>query len=502
MKNALGRYVPEGFKPFVGSKDYLNQSRTTEKVIYSENKGNKLLRSISEAFDALGITDSMTLSFHHHLRNGDLVMNLVCEEIRKRGLKDITIAASSIFPNHRVLIDCIENGNVTNIYTSYFNGGAAKAVSEGKLKGLLYMDTHGGRSRAIESGDIKIDVAFIAVPASDAQGNGNGYSGPSACGSLGYAIPDMLYAKKKVVVTDNLVDEVAKPVIQAPYIDYVVVVDKIGDASGIESGTTRITRDPVGLKIAEKTAALLDELGLLEDGFAMQTGAGGTTLAVTKFIRDIMLKKNIKARFASGGITRYHAEMLSEGLIEKIYDVQCFDLGGVKSIASNPNHIEISAFQYGNPYEDAIVNHLDFVILGATEIDLNFNVNVTTATTGLIMGGSGGHSDTANGAKVTVVVSPLMKSRLPIIRPEITTVTTPGEDVDVFVTERGIAINPRRTDLLEKLQGSRLKIVPIEELYKLSLGYTGVPESKPRNGRIIGVVRYRDQTVIDTLYQM
>lgn len=502
MKNSLGRFVPEGFKPFLGSKEYLKHPRTTEKVIFSGNEGNKLLNSISEVFDRLQITDSMTLSFHHHLRNGDLVLNLVCEEIRKRGLKNMTIAASSLFPNQRVLIDCIENGNVTNIYASYFNGGAAKAVSEGKLRGMLYMDTHGGRSRAIESGDIKIDVAFIALPASTREGNGNGYFGPSACGSLGYAIADMLYAKKKVVVTDHLVDSVQKPVIKAQHIDYVVVVNKIGDSGGIESGTTRITRDPVGLKIAEKTAVLLDELGLLEDGFSMQTGAGGTTLAVTRFIKNIMLKKNIKARFASGGITRYHAEMLAEGLIEKIYDVQCFDLAAVKSISENPNHIEISASQYANPYEDAVVNKLDFVVLGATEIDLNFNVNVTTASTGLIMGGSGGHSDTAAGAKVTVIVTPLIKSRLPIIRPEITTVTTPGEDVDVLVTERGIAINPRRVDLLEKLQGSKLKLVPIEELFRLALSYTGVPEEKKRSGRVIGVVRYRDQTIIDTLYQM
>jgi citrate lyase subunit alpha/citrate CoA-transferase len=55
---------------------------------------------------------------------------------------------------------------------------------------------------------------------------------------------------------------------------------------------------------------------------------------------------------------------------------------------------------------------------------------------------------------------------------------------------------------LEKLQGSKLKLVPIEELFRLALSYTGVPEEKKRSGRVIGVVRYRDQTLIDTLYQM
>jgi len=502
MKNSLGRYVPEGFIPFQSSRAFLEQPRTREKIILSENKGNKKLSSISGAFDRLGIGADMTLSFHHHLRNGDLVMNLVFEEIKSRNLKNMTIAASSIFPNNRILSELIENGNVTNVYTNYLNGEVAKSISEGKLQGMLYMDTHGGRSRAIESGDIKIDVAFIAVPCSDEAGNGNGLSGPSACGSLGYAIPDLLYAKKKVVVTDYLVPKVEYVEIEAKYVDYVVVIDKIGNQSGIESGTTRITRDPVGLKIAETTALLLSELGLIRENFSMQTGAGGTVLAVTRFIREIMEKENVKAGFASGGITHYFTEMLKKGLINKLYDVQCFDLEAVKSLAENPNHHSISAFKYANPYEDAIVNHLDFVILGATEVDLSFNVNVTTASNGLIMGGSGGHADTASGAKVSIIVTPLFKTRLPIIRPEITTITTPGEDIDIVVTERGIAINPKRIDLLEKLKNSHLPIMSIKDLSKIALAYTGIPEVRVKKEQVIGVVRYRDQTIIDTLFQM
>lgn len=502
MKNSLGRYIPEGFISFQSSRAFLEKPRTREKIILSENKGNKKLSSISEAFDRLGISNNMTLSFHHHLRNGDLVMNLVFEEIKRRNLKNMTIAASSIFPNNQILSELIENGNVTDIYTNYLNGEVARTISEGKLQGMLYMDTHGGRSRAIESGDIKIDVAFIAVPCSDEIGNGNGLFGPSACGSLGYAIPDLLYAKKKVVVTDYLVSKVEYAEIEGKYVDYVVVIDKIGDQKGIVSGTTRITRDPVGLRIAETTAQLLDELGLIRENFSMQTGAGGTALAVTRFVREIMLKKNVQASFASGGITHFFTEMLEKGLIKKLYDVQCFDLEAVRSLSENPNHQAISAFKYANPYEDAIVNHLDFVILGATEVDLSFNVNVTTGSNGLIMGGSGGHADTAYGAKVSIIVTPLFKTRLPIIRPEITTITTPGEDIDIIVTERGIAINPKRVDLLEKLKNSRLSIMSITDLYKTALSYTGIPEVRKKKERVIGVVRYRDQTIIDTLYQM
>mgnify|MGYP003313350978 CR=1 FL=1 len=88
------------------------------------------------------------------------------------------------------------------------------------------------------------------------------------------------------------------------------------------------------------------------------------------------------------------------------------------------------------------------------EIDVNFNVNVTTDSYGNIMGGSGGHSDTAHGAKVSIITTNLIKSRLPIIKKEVTTITTPGQDIDILVTERGIAINPLRKDLLEKLLNS------------------------------------------------
>jgi citrate lyase subunit alpha/citrate CoA-transferase len=495
--------LPEGFRPFVKADDYLNHPRKSIPIVYAQNQGPKLLTSVKEVFDVLGITDGMTLSFHHHLRNGDDVLNQVMREIQARNLKNITLAPSSLFPNQRLMCELIENGNVTRIYTNYLNGDIGKTICQGKMKDLLIMDTHGGRGYAIESGDIKIDVAFIATPCCDQEGNGHGRLGPSACGSLGYAIPDMLYAKRKVAVTDYLVPSVENPEIQSRYIDYVLKVDKLGEQSGIVSGTTKITRDPIGLKIASDTAKLLDKLGLIENGFSMQTGAGGTTLAVAKFVRDLMLKKGVKAKFACGGITGYYVQMLEEGLIEELYDVQCFDLDAVRSIGSNPNHHAISAFEYANPYEEnAKVNQLDFVILGATEIDLNFNVNVTTTSHGLVIGGSGGHSDTAHGAKVSIIVTPLIKTRIPIIKERVTTITTPGEDVDILVTEQGIAINPLRKDLLEKLQNSKLKIYTIEELYKKALATTGVPNPLLRSQDVVGLVRYRDQTVIDLLYKI
>lgn len=492
--------LPAGFKEFTSSHSYKNNPLPKVGEKLSKNKDNKVLKSIKEVFDKLNICDGMTLSFHHHLRNGDYVLNYVLDEIKRRNLKNITLAPSSIFPVHEALNKLIISGNITNIYTNYLNGSVANTINAGFLQGLLIMDTHGGRSVAIEAGLINIDVAFIACPTSDRLGNGHGRSGKSACGSLGYAIPDMLYAKHKVVVTDNLVDYVEEPEIKEKYIDYVVKLDSIGDKEKIVSGTTKITKDPIGLRIADEAAKLIEELGLIKDGFSMQTGAGGTSLAVSDFVKRIMIEKNIKAGFASGGITGYFVDMLEAGLVDKLYDVQCFDLAAVESIGKNKNHHAISAFEYANPYYDPIVNKLDFVILGATEIDLNFNVNVTTGSNGIIMGGSGGHADTAHGAKVSIIVSPLVKSRIPIIKDRVTTITTPGEDINVLVTERGIAINPKRVDLINKLKDSKLNILSIDDLYNLAHKYTSTPKKLKRSSKVVGLVRYRDMSIIDCIY--
>ena len=500
MKNSLNREVFDQ-KPFISSSEYKNHQR----VLIDEKKTNnpiKVFDSIGSVIDELNICDGMTLSFHHHLRNGDYVLNFVCEEIKNRNIKNLHFAPSSIFPNNQILAELIENGNVTNIHTNYMNGEVGKAVSSGKLQGKLVMQTHGGRPRAIEAGELKIDIAFVAAPTVDKQGNAVGYIGKSACGALGYAISDVKYAKKVVLVTDNYVEKLEQYEIDGRYVDYIVVLDAIGNPNGIVSGTTKITKDPVGLKIARDTAKLLNELGFIKNGLSMQTGAGGTSLAVASYVKKYMMANNIKGSFASGGITGYFVEMLESGLFDHLMDVQCFDLDAVRSYRENERHIGMSASKYANCYEDGVVvDDLDFVILGATEIDTNFNVNVTTDSHGTIMGGSGGHSDTAHGAKLTIITTNLVKSRLPIIKDEITTISTPGEDIDVIVTERGIAINPRSKDLLEIVKSSKLNIIPIEKLRDIALSITGKPEKLERSDEVIGYVEYRDGTIIDTLYR-
>lgn len=464
---------------------------------------NKLLASIEDAFKTLKITSGMTLSFHHHLRNGDYVLNMVLAVAAKLQLKDLKIAVSSIFPSHKPLIEHIKNGVVTELDTNYISGPVAEAVSQGILAKPITMRTHGGRARAIECGQLKIDVAFIAAPAADCYGNLNGVYGKSACGSLGYAMPDAQYAEKVVAITDNLMPYPLYPVsIAQDRVDYVLVVESIGDAAGIVSGTTKITKDPVGLIIARNAAQVIKGSGLLKEGFSFQTGAGGASLATAHFVKQIMQKEQIKGSFMLGGITNYMVEMLEEGYFQAIMDVQGFEHGAIRSLLENPNHLEISAGVYASPFNSgAAVNKLDAVILGATEIDTGFNVNVTTGSDGKLMGGSGGHSDAAAGAKTTIIVANLLRGRLPIIIDKVTTRTTPGETVDVLVTERGIAVNPKRKDLQEQLKTAGIKVFAIEELKQIAENIAGKPAVYKPSGKVIAQVEYRDGTIIDQVYQ-
>ncbi len=508
MKNILQRELPEyieGYgkvKPFQGAFANYNEVNISSVKVKSVKPGeNKVLNSIDEALDKVELKDGMCVSFHHHLRNGDFILNNVIYALAKRGIKDITVAASSIFPIHEPLVEYIKSGVVTGIYANYISGPVAKAVSDGLLKKPAVMMTHGGRSRAIESGDLHIDIAFVAAPTADTYGNINGVYGKSACGSLGYAVSDAMFADKVIVVTDNLVPYPACPIeISQIYVDYVVKVDSIGNPAGIVSGTTKITKDPVGLKIAKMASQVIEASGLVKDGMSFQTGAGGTSLAVAVELEKIMKKNNIVGSFAAGGVTAYIVDMLNEGLFNNIFDVQCFDLKAVESYRDNPKHMGMSGSMYGNPHnKGAVVNNLDVMILGATEIDTNFNVNVTTGSDGVIMGGSGGHSDTAAGAKLSIVVTNLMKARLPIIKDEVTTITTPGESIDVLVTERGIAVNPLRKDLIEKLSKTNLTVMPIEELKLMAEKITGKPKPIETSDKVVAVVEYRDGTVIDVV---
>lgn len=477
---------------------FTGKSKDLESIRKSRAKG-KVVNSLEEALRLAEIRDGMTISFHHHLRNGDLVVNIALETLASMGLKDLTLAPSALFPVHEDILRHVRSGVVRTIEGSV-NGPVGRAASRGLFPSPVILRSHGGRVRAMQTGELKVDVAIIAAPTADIMGNLSGISGPSACGSLGYAFSDAQYADRVIALTDNLVPFPAVPwSIPQTLVDWVVPVERIGIPEKIVSGTLRVTKDPLRLIIAEKVAAIVEESGLFVDGFSMQAGAGGISLAAADFIRKKMKSARIRGSFISGGITGQSVEMLKEGLFDSLIDVQSFDLEAVASIASNPAHGEMSASFYANPAaRSCSVDMLDVAVLGATQVDTDFNVNVNTESDGTLLHGIGGHMDTAAGAAMTVVVTPLFRGRMPMIVDRVITRTTPGNTVDVVVTERGAAVNPLRKDLLDNLRG-KIPLMEIEDLKKMAEAFTGVPKPPPFGDRVIGVVEYRDGSEIDVI---
>jgi len=463
---------------------------------------SKIAINLREAILESGLADGMTISFHHHLRNGDMVMNMVMDEIAQMGIKDITIHCSSIMDVHAPLLEHIKNGVVTGLEASYIGPAVGRELSKGILEKPVIFRTHGGRASDVINGKCHIDVAFIAASAVDREGNCTGKIGPAAFGGMGYAVADAKYANYKIAVTDYLVEEVLLDAsIQAKDIHKLVVVDQIGDPDGIVSSTTQVTRSPTRLKIAEDTLKVMTAAGYVKSGLKFQTGAGGVSLAVAKYLRDKMLKENIRGDFCLGGITGYMVQMLHEGCFEQLLDAQCFDREAIRSLNEDPNHVELTSSKYASPTDPtSYVNELDVVILGATEIDLNFNVNVHTDSYGRIMGGSGGHSDAAEGAKLCIIVAPLMRGRISVIRDRVTTISTPGSCVDVLVTEYGIAVNPNKPELRQALVDAGVKVMDIEKQYEVSLNLAGKPAAIRRGEKEVALVVYRNGEIIDRIY--
>ena len=146
-----------------------------------------------------------------------------------------------------------------------------------------------------------------------------------------------------------------------------------------------------------------------------------------------------------------------------------------------------------------MVNRLDCAILSATEIDVNFKVNVNTESMGYLLHNTGGHCDVAAGAKVSIVVCPSIRGRLPMIRDEVTTITTPGETVGVIVTERGIAVKENLTDLKAELIRRKAPVKDIRQLRDEIQAVTGVPRPVEFEDKVVGLVEYRDGSIIDVV---
>ncbi len=217
-----------------------------------------------------------------------------------------------------------------------------------------------------------------------------------------------------------------------------------------------------------------------------------------------MEEKNIHMGLGVGGLTKPMCELLDCGLARKLVDTQDFRFGCGQQCPHQPQPLPHLCWRVRKPDEQGrFVNKLDYVILASLEVDTHFNCNVVVGSDGIITGAQGGHPDTAQGAKCTIVIAPLLQGRIPAICTDVTTVTTPGESVDIVVTDYGVAVNPKRPDLLKALQDADcVPLKTIEELRDIAYSIVGEPEKVQFGDRIVGIIEARDGTVMDVVREV
>ena len=277
-QNSLGIELPEQVgsytvRPYAGRENpqaYEGPVVSCRKAGFTTDGTNKLQPSLEAAIAATGLKSGMTISFHHSFREGDFVVGMVLAAIRKLGIKDLRFAPSAVVNLRNFsLAEYVKDGTITRVEASGIRG----ELGDGLINGTIVMDEpvilrpHGARPRAIEAGELTIDVAFIAASAADRFGNCTGQIGRNVCGSLGYSFVDAHNAAKVVVITDTLVDFPCCPAsISQQYVDYVVEVDQIGDPTKIGAGAARLTNNPRDLLIAERAADVIAASRLFKDG--------------------------------------------------------------------------------------------------------------------------------------------------------------------------------------------------------------------------------------------
>jgi len=514
--NAVGRELPERVgnyivKPYQGSitlEHELPRVVSDRRPSLRPEKGSKLIDTLEEAIRAVGLQDGMTVSFHHSFREGDLIIGQVLTVCRKLGIKNLRFAPSAVVNiTNPSIVDFVKDGTITRIEASGIRGELGDAVIDGLMEEPVILRPHGARPRAIETGELSIDVAFIGASAADEYGNATGQTGPNACGALGYSFIDATSAGKVVIITDNLVDYPCVPIsISQQYVDYVVAVEQIGIPEKIGAGATRMTQNPRDLMIAQRVADVIAASRLFQEGFSFQTGAGTISIACTNYLAERMEERGIKASFALGGITANIVDMYTKGLVKVLLCSQSFDCVAARAIVEHQNIVEIDNAVYSNMYsKGCMLDKLTFGVLTALEVDVDFNINILTGSSGEMMGGLGGGPDVADGADISIATLPIVRGRTPSVVKKVFTICTPGDTVAMVVTEAGIALNPRhkRYEMLrEDIEAAGLKTVSIEELYEIAVAMTGIPKPIECTEKIVCIVEYRDGTVIDVIRQV
>ncbi len=513
--NALGRQVPESYRPFEHPE--IQSAPTFIPEAYRNTQAiDKVRPRIEDAIEHCGLVDGDTISFHHGLRNGDQVLQQVMRAIIDMGFSNLILAPTSLFPCQiPIILEAIDKGVITRIRGGSVRGELGQWIVSGKLNSIYEARSHSGRCADIETGQLPIDVAFCAASSSDRFGNCNGWHGKpnSMFGILSFMAPDAKFAKKGfVVVTDTLVPGINDFMgIGMQHATDVVVVDSIGDNHGLDSGETVIQHiAPERLEALSYLVEVIRALRITDRKPCVQLGSGMGLAGI-----NYLAEAGIDIDMMIGGVTKDLIAAVNAGIVTRLFNGQCFDRVSAITLKNQWSFTTpMDMFQYGSPYRAPVTGLLDVGLLGAIEIDRQFDVNVSSFSNGIPAKAIGGHTDVARGAGVTIVQAPLHRKAYPIIRERVTTLSTPGRYfVDFIMTPNGMIVNDtafntnadRNHVLSKELINKGVPFLSMDEA--IALAKTNASEFLqpvlPQFGdKIVGVVKYLDGSVLDSIYEI
>ena len=508
------------YKPFAGAfntPEYASTLVARRGAAPIPHRGNKVttLDAVMEL-----IQDGDTISYPHYYRTGDKGLQMVVEALRRHGKRGIILYGNAFFDNTDPwLIEAFADGILAGLYGNPYRklGGH---IMQGALKPWVSVGTsHGNRVRKLQTGEVHIKVAFGPVAMADRFGNASGCMGKPEhyCGPLGLFLADTEYADYTCLLAGTVADKTIGPAsLSMENVDFVVPVETPGLAEAIGSGTLdleRIRANKFNSVVAANVTRVMQAADVIQPGMDFQVGSGAG-LIVLDNIRSMLRERGIRANLSIGGITSLHQDMFDEGLVDKLMHGQLFEPSErvVGSLLNDARHIDISAGYYASvAVKECLVNQLDVAVLSALEIDREFNVN-TVCANGRIIGGIGGGQDVAAGADLTIMFLPLATGKdgkgFPKIVDQVYTRTTPGEVIDVVVTEEYAAVNPasassRRQAVIDNAEKAGLKLVSMEELHEKSIAkaseFGTLPVRQETTDEVLHLIEWRDGTVLDMI---
>ena len=96
----------------------------------------------------------------------------------------------------------------------------------------------------------------------------------------------------------------------------------------------------------------------------------------------------------------------------------------------------------------------------------------------------------------------MFRARLPIVTDHVNCISTPGKDIDVLVTQGGIAVNPKNVELRERLIEAKLPVIDIHELKEKTEQITGAPKPIAKGDRVVAEVIDRYGNLLDNIYNV